>query len=149
MFTVLLILIVAFLPETLYPRGAMIERGGGALAVEKVDVTNIDLKRTKQLPFLVRFQQIQLIVELSSCSRSSSSETLAHASPFRADAVVTNHRHLCSWILLPRLLVAALHSYNVPSCVSRFRPDIQGLLMIGLILGTLVSEIFLSGRLSD
>ena len=118
MFTVLLILIVAFLPETLYPRGAMIERGAGALAVEKVDVTKIDLKRTKQLPFLVMSQQAYLTVELTPYSRSSSSETLAHASPFCADVVVSNHRHLCSWILLPPLLVAALDSYYVPCCVS-------------------------------
>jgi hypothetical protein len=55
MFAVLLIMIVAFLPETLYPRGAMIERGAGALAVEKIDSTKIDLRRTKQLPFLVGF----------------------------------------------------------------------------------------------
>jgi hypothetical protein len=53
MFAVLLILIVAFLPETLYPRGAMIKQGAGAFSQEKVDLNTITLKRTRQLPLLV------------------------------------------------------------------------------------------------
>lgn len=36
-----------------------------------------------------------------------------------------------------------------PVAYPDFGPNIQGLLMIGLILGTLISEIFISGRLSD
>jgi hypothetical protein len=36
-----------------------------------------------------------------------------------------------------------------PVAYPDFGPDIQGLLMIGLILGTVLSEIFVSGRLSD
>ena len=53
MFVVLLILIVCFLPETLYPRSTMIEKGAGALSAEKVDLSTVDLKRTRQLPFIV------------------------------------------------------------------------------------------------
>ena len=53
MFCVLLVLVVAFLPETLYPRAVMLERGASALAQEKIDPSTIELKRTKQLPFLV------------------------------------------------------------------------------------------------
>ena len=53
MFAVLFVLVVAFLPETLYPRAAMIERGASTLSEEKVDINATDLKRTKQLPFLV------------------------------------------------------------------------------------------------
>lgn len=36
-----------------------------------------------------------------------------------------------------------------PVAYPDFGPDIQGLLMIGLILGTVLSEVFVSGRLSD
>jgi len=36
-----------------------------------------------------------------------------------------------------------------PVAYPDFGPDIQGLLMIGLILGTILSEVFVSGRLSD
>ena len=36
-----------------------------------------------------------------------------------------------------------------PVAYPDFGPQIQGLLMIGLILGTVVSEVFFSGRLSD
>lgn len=53
MFVVLLILVVCFLPETLYPRNTMIEKGAGALSAEKVDLSTIDLKRTRQLGFIV------------------------------------------------------------------------------------------------
>ena len=53
MFSVLLILIVAFLPETLYPRGTMLSLGAGALAAEKIDLNTITIKRTRQLPFVV------------------------------------------------------------------------------------------------
>ena len=53
MFSVLLILIVSFLPETLYPRGTMLSLGAGALAAEKIDLNTITIKRTRQLPFVV------------------------------------------------------------------------------------------------
>ena len=36
-----------------------------------------------------------------------------------------------------------------PVAYPDFAPDIQGLLMIGLILGTVISEVLVSGRLSD
>jgi hypothetical protein len=68
MFDFLIVMIVAFLPETSYPRGAMIERGAGALAVEKIDPAKMDLKRTKQLPFLVGPLQTYPTVERSSHS---------------------------------------------------------------------------------
>ena len=37
----------------------------------------------------------------------------------------------------------------IPAAYADKSPQIQGLLFIGLLVGTLVSEIFFSGRLSD
>lgn len=37
----------------------------------------------------------------------------------------------------------------IPVAYIQYSPQIQGLLFIGLILGTLFSEVFASGRLSD
>src|SRR5579862_992321 len=71
MFAVLFVLVVGFLPETLYPRAAMLERGASALAQEKVDVSTIDLKRTKQLPFIVRRFLPQLTLRTSVKSPAS------------------------------------------------------------------------------
>jgi hypothetical protein len=37
----------------------------------------------------------------------------------------------------------------VPAAYASYTPLIQGLLFLGLLLGTVISEIFCSGRLSD
>lgn len=37
----------------------------------------------------------------------------------------------------------------LPVAYGQYKPDIQGLLFIGLILGTLICEVFCSGGLSD
>src|SRR5271154_4047440 len=123
MFAVLLILLVAFLPETLYPRGSMIELGAGALAQEKVDINTITLKRTRSLPFLVSIlhQSKLTFLEFSSCSWSLSSETMAYPGSICPDVVLSNHRYCSCRILLPLILVVTIAPHHVPCCISRFR----------------------------
>ncbi|KAI9810661.1 MAG: hypothetical protein M1827_006120 [Pycnora praestabilis] len=101
LFAALLVVEVAFLPETLYPRNHMLSRmplGTGAGDIEKTgrkmsSAGEVDLKRTTKLPFI-------------------------NVKP------VPGMRHPKPW-------------------------DSFGLLFLGLLLGTLFSEVFCSGRLSD
>jgi len=124
MFSVLLIFIVAFLPETLYPRGTMLSLGAGALAAEKVNLNTITIKRTRQLPFVVdlRCNEILTALELSSRAGGIPSKAMAYSGSLCSDVVVSNHRHFCPRLLLSSLLVATLTSHYVSGRIPQFRP---------------------------
>ncbi|CAI7620479.1 unnamed protein product [Penicillium bialowiezense] len=158
LFATLLLLEVFFMPETLYPRNRMLEQmprldhKGISGDVEKqiagVDPTASleptetlmsDLPRTKTLPFI-------------NCRPVPG---MRHPKPWDS---------LTRFILtfqLPAVVVAVLgYSFvwywwilsvitMVPAAYATYTPLIQGLLFLGLFLGTVISEFACSGRLSD
>ena len=153
----LLILEVAFMTETLYPRNHMLGKlpppvpspsshtTTSALDVEKIvptaksDATAISLPRTSTLPFL-NYKPVPGMKH-----PTIHSSLVRFILTFKYPVVVIMVGVYCFtwywWILsLITMLPAAYISYS---------PQIQGLLFIGLLLGTLVSEFAFSGRLSD
>ena len=150
LFGVLLVLESAFMPETLYPRNHMRARMSMASGVsESMDIeklgqrrgnaTEVDLRRTKKLLFL----------------NAAPVPGMRHPKPwdsfvrfaitFKFPVVVISVLIYCFawyWWILSIITM-------IPSAYAQYSPQIQGLLFIGLLLGTLASEIFCSGRLSD
>ncbi|KAJ5342489.1 Major facilitator superfamily domain general substrate transporter [Penicillium brevicompactum] len=158
LFAALLLLEVFFMPETLYPRNKMLEQmprldhkgisGDVEKQVAGVDATTSleptetlisDLRRTKTLPF-INYQPVP---------------GMRHPKPWDS---------LTRFILtfqLPAVVVAVLgYSFvwywwilsvitMVPAAYASYTPLIQGLLFLGLFLGTVISEFGCSGRLSD
>ncbi|MCJ1470298.1 hypothetical protein MMC07_008943 [Pseudocyphellaria aurata] len=150
LFGFLLVLELAFMSESLYPRNYMLSRmpRSGAdidtIYIEKVgnvtmEASETDLKRTTKLPFI----NIKPVPGLRHPRPWDS--ILRFALTFKFPVVVIAVGIYCFawywWILsIITMLPAAYVSYS---------PQIQGLLFIGLLLGTLFSEVFCSGRLGD
>lgn len=150
LFGFLLVLEVAFMSETLYPRNYMLSRmplsgaGAGSTEIEKLghvrmEATEVDLKRTTKLSFI----NIKPVPGMRHPKPWDS--ILRFVLTFKFPIVVIAVGIYCFawywWILsIITMLPAAYVSYS---------PQIQGLLFIGLLLGTLFSEVFCSGRLSD
>ncbi len=150
LFGFLLVLELAFMSETLYPRNYMLSRM--PLAVGDIDngnieklgqprliATELDLKRTKQLPFI----NINPVPGMRHPKPWDS--VLRFVLTFKFSVVVIAVGVYCFawywWILsIITMLPAAYVSYSA---------QIQGLLFIGMLLGVLFSELFCSGRLSD
>ncbi|KAF8418086.1 major facilitator superfamily domain-containing protein [Tirmania nivea] len=135
LFGMLLLLEVFFLPETLYPRKYMLSQ----LAGNENGPEKSAIKCTKQLPFL----NLQKVPGIN------------HPKPLDAA--------LCFWKLwsFPNAIVIVF-SYcfawywwilsvitYLPAAYPNYKPQTQGLLFLGLILGTMASEIVCSGALGD
>lgn len=155
LFATLLLLELLFMPETLYPRNRMLQSTSGsstetgitAAAVadpEKAPYPTVssfkfEIPRTKGLLFL-NFHPLP---------------GMRHPKPW--DSVV---RFLLTF-RFPVVVIAVLgYSFlwywwvlsvitMVPAAYASYTPLVQGLLFLGLFVGTLVSEICCSGRLSD
>ena len=151
-FATLLVLELAFMPETLYPRNHMLsqmpavhgEDDTHTTDLEKVDrkqgdATLVALPRTKKL-FFLNFKPVP---------------GMRHPKPW--DSVV---RFVKTFKFL--VVVIAVFTYcfvwywfmlsiitMLPAAYIDYSPQIQGLLFIGLLLGTVFAELFCSGRLSD
>lgn len=149
LFAVLLLLELAFMSETLYPRNYMLSQMPVAAAagdVEKSDdqarldaLIEINLKRTKELKFL----NLRPVPGMRHPKPWDS--ILRFIMTFKFPVVVIAVGIYCFtwywWILsIITMLPAAYISYT---------PQIQGLLFLGLLLGTLFAEMFCSGKLSD
>lgn len=150
LFGAILIAEALFLPETLYPRNYMLVRlpytteKVGETAIEETKrrasvATEVELKRTTKLPF-INLRPVPGLV---------------HPKPW--DSLV---RFAITWKFLAVAISVFTFCFTwywwvlsvitfIPSAYVQYSPQIQGLLFIGLILGTLFSEIFCSGRLSD
>ncbi|SPN99075.1 related to MFS transporter [Cephalotrichum gorgonifer] len=150
LFAVLLLLELFFMTETLYPRNLMLRNmplatdGAVSTDVEKVPVgqasgTTVDIPRTKNL-FFFNLKPIP---------------GLRHPKPW--DSIV---RFFLSFqqigVSIAVIAYCFVWYWWVLSVITmlgvayiEYTPLIQGLLFIGLLLGTLFSEIFCSGRLSD
>lgn len=151
LFAVLLILELFFMPETLYPRNLMLQHmplvsgvGVAETDIEKLghrlnSAEDIDLPRTRKL-FFLNFKPVP---------------GMRHPKPW--DSIV---RFFLTF-QFPVVVIAVLgYSFvwywwvlsvitMLPAAYAQYTPLIQGLLFLGLLLGTLFSEIFCSGRLSD
>ncbi|KAJ5783890.1 uncharacterized protein N7518_009567 [Penicillium psychrosexuale] len=158
LFATLLLLELFFMPETLYPRNKMLQQmprldGNEALPsdVEKQiagddtatsmspETLPSELRRTKNLPF-INWRPIP---------------GMRHPKPwdsitrfvltFQLSAVViavVGFSFVWYWWVLSVITM-------VPAAYPNYTPLIQGLLFLGLFLGTVLSEIGCSGRLSD
>ncbi|KAL2414177.1 hypothetical protein ABEF95_002271 [Exophiala dermatitidis] len=159
---VLLILELCFMPETLYPRNYMLSKSPAAPVLsgagdatdleleleafksarhqtDDADADTLDLPRTKKLPFInlrpipgIRHPQLW-------------HSTLRFLLTFKMLTVfiaVFIYCFLWYWWMLSILTM-------LPAAYPNYKPQIQGLLFVGLLLGTLFAEVVLGGQLSD
>ena len=150
LFGLLLVLEIVFMSETLYPRTTMLARmpaiaeGPGTIDVEKFErrrstAADGNLKRTTKLPFLnIRpIPGMRLPKPWDSVARFFLT--------FRFSVVATGVLVFCfAWYWWILSIITML-----PTAYAQYSPQVQGLFSIGLLLGTIFSEIFCAGRLSD
>ncbi|CAG8893645.1 unnamed protein product [Penicillium egyptiacum] len=159
LFASLLLLELFFMPETLYPRNKMLQQmprldGNKALPsdIEKQiagdnTVTSIspaetlpsEPRRTKNLPF-INWRPIPGMRHPKPWD-SITRFVLTFQLPAVVIAVV-GYSFVWYWWILSVITM-------VPAAYATYTPLIQGLLFLGLFLGTFLSEIGCSGRLSD
>lgn len=151
LFGVLLILEALFMPETLYPRNHMLARLPMATAsdetgvdIEKVgrrrsDASAVSLRRTKKLGYL----NIKPIPGMRHPKVWDASIRFIFTFKFLAVSIsVLTYCFTWYWWILSVITM-------LPAAYLDYSPQIQGLLFIGLLLGTLFAELFLGGTLSD
>ncbi|KAF1991444.1 MFS transporter [Aulographum hederae CBS 113979] len=154
LFGVILLAEIFFLPETLYPRNAMLARmpytdgvvhaAGSAVDVEKTArkpsvADEVDLPRTKKL-FFVNWKPVPGMKHPKPWDSA-----LRFGILFKYPAVSVSVFLFCyAWYWWVLSVVTM-----IPVAYIQYTPQIQGLLFIGLILGTLFSEVFFSGQMSD
>ncbi|KAF2431242.1 major facilitator superfamily transporter [Tothia fuscella] len=156
LFAAIFIAELFFLPETLYPRNVMLMQmpyaeggssstlGGGIVDIEKTPrrasvATDVELPRTKTLAF-VNVKPVP---------------GLRH--PKVWDSAVRFGLLWKFWVVPLSVFVFCFGWYwwiltlitMIPVAYANYSPQIQGLFFIGLIVGTLFTEVFCSGRLSD
>ncbi|KAL4930899.1 putative MFS transporter [Aspergillus undulatus] len=161
LFGTLLLLELFFMPETLYPRSLMLSRMPRVYSFpssvsdgdieqpspnnettdpdEKRQETEDLPRRTKSLPFL----NIRRIPSLP--PRHIYTTTLQFLYTFSLPTIpitVLGYSFLWYWWVLSVITM-------VPAAYPEYAPETQGLLFLGLLLGTVVSEVGCSGRLSD
>lgn len=150
LFAALLVLELFFMPETLYPRNLMLQQmplandTPGTTDIEKAahkqgTVENVDLPRTTKLFFL----NIKPVPGVRHPKPWDS--IVRFLLTFRFPVVVIGVLGYCFlwyWWVLSVITM-------LPAAYVNYSPLIQGLLFLGLLLGTLFSEIFFSGTLSD
>ncbi|KAL4889583.1 major facilitator superfamily domain-containing protein [Aspergillus ambiguus] len=163
LFAVLLALELTLMPETLYPRTLMLQR----MPKDPSTVTHLDIEnppekypptqttspaKTECSP--MRFAEVPRTKNLSFINVRPV-PGMRHPKPW--DAVI---RFLLTF-QFPVVVIAVIgYSFlwywwvlsvitMVPAAYASYTPLIQGLLFLGLLIGTVVSEISCSGRLSD
>ncbi|PYI04563.1 MFS transporter [Aspergillus sclerotiicarbonarius CBS 121057] len=141
LFATLLILELILMPETLYPRALMLR---GIPATEKPSANGsrteeTGIKRTKSLPFL----NITPIPGLPHPPIYASLTRFFLTFRFPIiPAAVLGYSFTWYWWIMSVITM-------VPSAYTSDSPLIQGLLFLGLLIGTSVAEVSCSGRLSD
>ncbi|KAJ5807783.1 hypothetical protein N7474_009052 [Penicillium riverlandense] len=137
LFVVLLVCECVFLPETHYPRAAMLEREAQGSQSEEME--SDDLKRTKQLGYL-HFHPIPGVRH-----------------PKFWDAILEFCRlwtyptisiSVCAYVFFQYWWICSIMTME-PLAYETKRVQVQGLLFIGLIVGLVFAEVFCSGNLSD
>ena len=141
LFGIILIMELAFLPETLYPRNymlagaAMKETGQGWVYTtprpEIERTTNLPFINTKPIPGIRYPQHWDSIIRFGLT--------------FRYPVVVLAVTVYCfSWYWWVLSIITM-----IPAAYPNFTPTIQGFLFTGLLLGIWYAELFCSGTLSD
>ena len=106
---------------------------------EKADANLVDLKRTNKLLFI----NIKPVPGMRHPKPWDS--VLRFILTFKYPVVVIGVLIYCfAWYWWILSIITML-----PAAYVQYSPQIQGLLFLGLLLGTLFSEVFCSGRLSD
>ncbi|KAL8984741.1 MAG: hypothetical protein Q9177_004618 [Variospora cf. flavescens] len=148
LFAVLLVLELAFMSETLYPRNYMLARMPTDISrgadIEKSgkhrdDPAQVELRRTTKLSML----NVQPVPGMRHPRPWDS--VVRFIFTFKYPVVVIGVCIYCFAWYWWMLCVITM----IPAAYVQYSPQIQGLLFMGLLLGTLFSEIFMSGRLSD
>ncbi|KAF3021230.1 hypothetical protein E8E15_005013 [Penicillium rubens] len=158
LFALLLLLELFFMPETLYPRNKMLQqmpwldgsialpsdiekqRGDDtATSMSPAKALSSELCRTKNLPF-INWRPIPGMRHPKLWD-SITRFVLTFQLPAVVIAVVGYCFAWYWWVLSVITMI--------PAAYATYTPLIQGLLFLGLFLGTLLSEIGCSGRLSD
>ncbi|KAL4761207.1 putative MFS transporter [Aspergillus foveolatus] len=162
LFATLLVLELFFMPETLYPRAVMLKRMSVTITTTDSDIeqppasvsfekpapctnstavtdSDVDIPRTKTLPFLnlrplPALPTVPFYTPLVRFMYLFTLPTIPLA--------VLGYSFLWYWWVLSVITM-------LPAAYPTYSPSIQGLLFIGLLLGTVVSEVLCSGRLSD
>ncbi|KAL8881424.1 MAG: hypothetical protein Q9198_001376 [Flavoplaca austrocitrina] len=147
-FAVLLGLEFFFMPETLYPRTYMLARmpveisgeaGLEKVADQKKDPAAVELSRTSKLMAL-NFRPVPGLRHPKAWD-----SLVRFVLTFKYAVVVVVVLVYCFawyWWLLCVITM-------IPAAYVQYSPQIQGLLFVGLLLGTLCSEVLASGTLSD
>ncbi|KAJ9613355.1 hypothetical protein H2200_003297 [Cladophialophora chaetospira] len=151
LFAVLLALELAFMPETLYPRNHMLSKlpmattgDETAVDIEKVgrrrsDAAEVHLPRTKKL-FFLNYKPVPGMRHPAFYD-----SVLRFVLTWKFAAVSIAVCTFCfSWYWWVLSVITML-----PAAYIDYTPQIQGLLFLGLLLGTLFAEVFLGGHLSD
>lgn len=151
-FAALLVLELAFMPETLYPRNHLLSQmpmvGSdddlNTVDLEKVgrkrgDAAEVALARTKKLPFL----NIKPVPGMRHPKPWNSITRFFQTFKFPI-VVIAIFTYCFTWYWFILSVITML-----PIAYIHYSPQIQGLLFIGLLLGTVFSEVFCSGALSD
>ncbi|KAJ5490457.1 Major facilitator superfamily domain general substrate transporter [Penicillium expansum] len=158
LFAALLFLELFFMPETLYPRNKMLQQmpclndhkalagdiekqvpGGDTTPTSPAETLPSELRRTKNLPF-INWRPIPGMRHPKPWD-SITRFVLTFQLPAVVIAVV-GYSFVWYWWVLSVITM-------VPAAYPSYTPLIQGLLFLGLFLGTVISEIGCSGRLSD
>ncbi|KAG9771071.1 hypothetical protein KCU88_g6433, partial [Aureobasidium melanogenum] len=151
LFAVLLVLEILFMPETLYPRNKMLGQLPLATAVdepavdiEKVgrrrsDAGSVSLTRTKSLSYF----NVTPVPGMRHPTYYDSVLRFVLTWKFLAVTIpVLTYCFVWYWWILSVITM-------LPAAYPDYKPQIQGLLFLGLLLGTLFAEAFLGGSLSD
>jgi len=146
LFAGLLVAELAFLPETLYPRSLMLSPGsvpGSEVGAEKSTTTKDDgtteIPRTKKLPFF----NIKAVPGIRTPRPWDTFVQFLYMWSY-PNISISVFFYCFAWYWWVLSIIT-----DIPAAYVQFSPQIQGLLFIGLILGTLISEICFSGTLSD
>ena len=140
LFTVLLILELAFLPETLYPRHLMLAEYTSAEGGRGPSKTDLDqLKRTTTLSFIN-------VAPIPGIHHPRPWDSLLRfGRTFQYPVVVLTVFVFCfSWYWWILSIIT-----QVPAAYPNYSPSEQGLLFIGLLAGAWFAELCCSGTLSD
>ncbi|KAI5362814.1 Putative major facilitator superfamily, MFS transporter superfamily [Septoria linicola] len=137
---VILVAEVLFMPETLYPRDLMLSESSlGAAYSKEIPVVQEGVRRTKSLQYIN-------VQPLPGMNHPKVWDTVVRfGKTFKYAIVPISVMVYCFgwyWWLLSIVTL-------IPVAYGSYPPHTQGLLFIGLIVGTLFSEIFCSGSLSD
>lgn len=151
-FAALLFLELAFMSETLYPRNRMLSimpvvapnddthtADLEKVGVKRSDASQVDLPRTKTL-FILNLKPVPGMRHPKPWDSA-----LRFLKTFQFPVVVIAvfaYSFVWYWFLLSIITM-------LPAAYVDYSPQIQGLLFMGLLLGTIISEVFCSGTLSD